>query len=283
MSARRLLVTGATGNVGREVLGALAGTPHKVVAGLRDPSRWAEDGPAVAVDLATGTGPEGPFDAIFLMRPPQLADPAPFRAFLDRYDRATRIVFLSVAGAERKSYLPHAKIEAAIADMGFAHCFVRPGYFMENLVTTLAGELASSGRIVLPAGRLGFDWVSARDVGEIAARALTDGQTPDALRVTTGMTQGFAEALDIVNDAAGTRFRYAPKTVAGFVRHARRQGQDWPFIAVMLLLHTLPRIAREQARAGDVEAVLGRPPETLAAWARRNAGALKDLERAAQG
>tara|TARA_R100000322_G_scaffold117349_2_gene75475 strand:+ start:6284 stop:7141 length:858 start_codon:yes stop_codon:yes gene_type:complete len=278
VTGRRLLVTGATGNVGREVLAALAGSGHEVVAGLRDPARWDGDCPAVTVDLATGAGPDGPFDAMFLMRPPQLADPAPFRAFLNRYDRATRIVFLSVAGAERKSYLPHAKIEAVISEMGFAHCLVRPGYFMENLTTTLAGELSRSGKIVLPAGSLGFDWVSARDVGAAAAWAMTAQTAPEAVRVTTGTGVGFAEALEIVNRAAGTTFRYDPKSVLGFVRHARRNGEAWPFIAVMLMLHTLPRLTRETMQAGDVGEVLGRAPETLPEWAARNADGLRALQ-----
>ncbi|MGR3364842.1 MAG: SDR family oxidoreductase [Maritimibacter harenae] len=277
MTPRRLLVTGATGNVGREVLRALGGGGHDVTVGLRDPARWHGAEPAVALDLATGNGPDAAFDAIFLMRPPALADPAPFRRFLSTHARDTRIVFLSVAGAETKSYLPHAKIEAVIREAGFAHCFVRPGYFMENLTTTLADELARTGRVVLPAGKLGFDWISARDVGAMAAWAMTAGTVPEALRVTTGHAMDFAAALDAVNGAAGTGFRYAPKSVAGFVAHARRQGQPWSYIAVMLLLHTLPRLRPEAPRPGDVERILGRAPETLSDWAARNAEALRAL------
>lgn len=273
----RFLITGASGTVGSEVVRALDGQGHTVVRGQRradpgDPTR-------AVVDFDTGAAPEGPFDAIFLMRPPQIADPEPFRRMLDRYDRATRIVFLSVSGAERKSYLPHAKIEKVVDEMGFTHCFIRPGYFMENLLTTLAGELAASGRIVLPAGKLGFDWVSARDVGEMAAHAMSAPKVAPALRVTTGQATGFGPALDIVNRAAGTRFRYAPKSVLGFVRYARRGGMDWPFILVMLMLHSLPRVMREPVPPGDIENALGRPPETLYDWALRNAEALRALER----
>ncbi len=268
-------MTGATGTVGQEVLRALNGQGHEVMSGRRDPSRATD--PAARVDFEKGDAPDGPFDAIVLLRPPHIADPAPFRTMLERYDRSTRIVFLSVAGAERKSYLPHAKIEAVNRDMGFAHCFIRPGYFMENLTTTLSEELRRSWRIILPAGRLGLDWVSARHVGEMAAHALTAQREPKALRVTTGQTMGFDAALRVVNQAAGTHFRYAPLSVTAYVRHARRNGARWSFIAVMLLLHTLPRLKPDPVQSGDIETTLGRAPEPLDAWATRNAAPLRAL------
>ncbi|SMH31803.1 NmrA family NAD(P)-binding protein [Maritimibacter sp. HL-12] len=274
-----ILITGATGNVGCAVLAALAGSGHRVFAGVRDPAsaQLPDDVIPVAVDLATGTGPDRRFDAIFLMRPPQIADPAPFRRFLDPHARETRIVFLSVQGAESRGYLPHAKIERVIRDMGFARCFVRPAYFMENLVTTLAPELKRTGRVYLPAGRLGLDWVSARDIAEVIAAALTGATGRDAVTVASGHKLDFAGALATVNAVAGTGFRYVPASLPGYIRHARKQGMGWAMIGVMLLLHFLPRFGRAEAGTGDAETVLGRPLETLDDWAARNKGALRAL------
>lgn len=273
-----ILITGSTGNVGGEVLAQLSGAGHRLFAGLRDPARGAPDGAEpVAVDLATGTGPDRAFDAIFLMRPPQLTDPAPFRRFLEPHDRATRIVLLSVQGAESRGYLPHAKIEAVIRDMGFAHVFVRPSYFMENLTTTLAPELRRTGRVYLPAGGLRLDWVSVRDIAGVITAALTRADLPEAVTISSGRLMDFDAALKAVNAAAGTRFRYQRASLPGYVIHARRQGLGWPMIMVMLLLHFLPRFSRQQAVPGDIEAVLGRPPETLTDWAARNRDRLRAL------
>ncbi len=273
-----ILITGATGTVGGEVLAQLSESGHRLFAGLRDPARGAPDGAEpVAVDLASGTGPGRAFDAIFLMRPPQLTDPEPFRRFLAPHDRATRIVLLSVQGAESRGYLPHAKIEAVIRDMGFAHVFVRPSYFMENLTTTLAPELARTGRIYLPAGGLALDWISVRDIAAVIAAALTGQVGHEAVTVSSGRLMDFEAALAAVNRAAGTGFRYVRASLPGYVIHARRQGMGWPMIMVMLLLHFLPRFSRQQATPGDVEAVLGRAPETLEDWAARNRDRLRAL------
>jgi uncharacterized protein YbjT (DUF2867 family) len=273
-----ILITGATGNVGAEVLAQLAGSGHRLFAGLRDPAQAVPDGvDPVALDLASGTGPDQRFDAIFLMRPPQLTDPEPFRRFLESHERATRIVLLSVQGAESRSYLPHAKIEAVIREMGFAHTFVRPTYFMENLTTTLAPDLRRDDRVYLPAGGLRLDWVSVRDIATVIAAALTGRIARDAVTVASGRLLDFDAALTAVNDAAGTRFRYVRASLPGYVAHARRQGTGWPMILVMLLLHFLPRFSRQQPVVGDVEAVLGRPPETIEDWARRNRVELRAL------
>lgn len=276
-----ILVTGATGTVGAQVLSALAGGEHRLFAGMREPARaTVPDGVTpLAVDFETGRFPDQRFDAIFLMRPPQIADPAPFRRVLERCDRGTRIVFLSVQGAESRAYLPHAKIEAVIRELGFAHCFLRPAYFMENLTTTLAPELAGAGRIYLPAGKLKLDWVSVHDIAAVAALALTGETDRSAIAIASGRMRGFAEALDAVNAAAGTAFRYVPASLPGYIRHARRRGMAWSMIGVMLLLHFLPRFSKQAPGpgVGEAEAVLGRPLETLEDWATRNANALRAL------
>jgi len=66
-------------------------------------------------------------------------------------------------------------------------------------------------------------------------------------------------------------------SVAAYLRHARRNGAQWSFIAVMLLLHTLPRLKPDPLQSGDIEATLGRAPEPLAVWAGRNAALLRAL------
>lgn len=275
-----ILVTGATGNVGAGVLAGLAGSGHDIWAGLRDPAKASlPDGiKACRLDFATGEAPDRQFDAIFLMRPPELADPAMFRRFLAPLARRTRIVFLSVQGAESRRWLPHAKIEKVIAEMGFEAVFVRPGYFMDNLLTTLAPDLARDGTIYLPAGQLALDWVSVRDVAAIAVAALTGAITEPAITVGSGRLTGFAEVCTTVNAAAGTAFRYRPVSLPGFVVRSRRIGRDWPFILIMLMLHFLPRFTAPAPPAiSDLPRLLGREAETLAEFAARNRTAFRRL------
>jgi uncharacterized protein YbjT (DUF2867 family) len=272
---RRFLVTGSSGNVGGHVLSALRAAGVEAVRAVRGAEQVGPDDPTAVVDFETGEAPVRPFDGIFLMRPPRIADPAPFERFLDRYDRGTRVVFLSVLGADRQPWLPHARIEKVIARMGFPHVFVRPGYFMENLTTTLHDEIARSGRIVMPAGGLELDWISARDVGALCAHALTEPSGETAIDAVSGQRMGFSEVCKRVNAALGTKLAYEPLSMPGYIRHARRHGADWSFVGVMLLLHWLPRLSAEAPAGPDaVTPRLGRPPETIEQFAHREAAVL---------
>lgn len=274
------LVTGATGNVGQEVLRHLRAAGHPVVAGTRDGRFGADpDVSAARVDFETGCGPDGPFEGIFLMRPPQLADPAPFARFLDRFARDTLIVFLSVEGAGNRPWLPHAKIEKTVSDMGFRHVFVRPCYFMDNLTTTLWPVLREERRIYLPAGGLRLGWISARDVGAVCAALMAQGRARDAVAACSGLRAGFAEVCDRINAVAGTRVSYHPAGLFPHLAHARRRGLSWGFIAVMLLLHFLPRFRPGRADpADDIGALLGRDPESLEDFVRRNLARFQSLK-----
>ncbi|MBF2052444.1 MAG: NmrA family NAD(P)-binding protein [Candidatus Sericytochromatia bacterium] len=239
----KLLISGATGQVGSAVLQALHNSPHQLVAATRQ----APHGQAPAglqwcqLDFARGIFPDTNFDAIFLMRPPQLADQRLFEAFLRPLDRKTRIVFLSVAGAERKAYLPHAKIEACIQQLGFQHCFVRPGYFMENLLSTLWPTLAAEGRIVLPAGNLKLNWVSVSDIALAVAQALTDPAMPASLSLLNQQQHSFGEVIQLINQHCGTALRYTSPPLPAYLARCLWQGQSLSYTAVMLLLHYLPR------------------------------------------
>lgn len=268
----RVLVTGANGNVGREVVRQLTKEAHDVFAGIRHVCGPLEMGvTSVQVDFEKRIGPEAHFDAIFLMRPPHLADPALFEEFLERYDRKTRIIFLSVQGAGSRSFLPHAKIENKIKEMGFRYVFVRPSYFMDNLLTTLWSEMERNQRIYLPAGNLQLDWVSVRDVASVSVAAITGAVGESSVTVCSGVGIGFAETCEIINRVTGTKISYQPAGLLGFVLYSRRNGVAWSYIGVMLLLHYLPRFQKQEfGKASAAKTVLKRDLETLEEFVSRN-------------
>jgi uncharacterized protein YbjT (DUF2867 family) len=275
----RILVTGASGNVGSEVAESLLAGEHEVLAGTRDGRPVpGSDAIPVVVDFEKGTAPPQPVDAIFLMRPPQITDPEVFARFLGPYPRDVRVVFLSVQGAGTKSYLPHARIEKKIVELGFAHVFVRPSYFMENLLTTLWPELERNRRIFLPAGKLKLDWVSVRDVAAACVASLEGKAAGTTVTVCSGTLTGFAEVCEAINRIVGTRIEHEPAGLIGFVRYSRRQGISWQYIAVMLLLHFLPRMERVSPEpCTEVRTLLGRAPETLESFIERNQSRFEDL------
>ena len=123
-STRRVVVTGATGTVGEQVVRALRDKPAETVAAVRDPEAAAEQlGQDVEIVEFDFTRPETwgfafqDADGLFLVRPPGEASLK--GDLLPAVDAAVRsgvehVVFLSVAGADRIPVLPHRRIERHI-------------------------------------------------------------------------------------------------------------------------------------------------------------------------
>ena len=278
----RILVTGATGNVGRAVLLRLRTAGVDVVAGVRDvataTARLGETYEFCVVDFERQIYPAQAFDAIFLVRPPQLAAPAIFASFLASLRPDTRVVFLSVQGADTKTYLPHAKIEKVIAAIGLPHVFVRPSYFMENLTTTLWPELAANRRIFLPAGDLRLNWIAVADVAEVAALALTGQVSDAAVGVSNTTTLDFHCVVNAINRECGTNLTYGAPGLFAYVAYSLRQGHPLSYLFVMLLLHYLPRFSREKTvMAGEFKRITGRDPQPIETFIADNAALFSQL------
>ncbi len=271
------LVTGPTGNVGTEVIRALYNAPHppEVVAAVRQPSdvpaRWATEFPALRTvpfdfgDPATFGPALAGVDALFLLRPPQIADTKPFEALLAHVPPGTHVVFLSVQGVQRSRVIPHNQIERLIVASGLPYTFLRPGYFMQNLTTTLASDLRRR-RIVLPAGHAVFNWVDARDIGAVAAHVLRNAPKFEnqAFDVTGDENLDFGTVARCLSEQLGETFAYESPNLLRFFWQKRRQGLSPVYIGVLIALHYLPRFQAPPTRSDIVRTLLGRPPHTLA-------------------
>lgn len=269
-----IAVTGATGNVGRSVADALRALGAPTRALIRAPEQ-APDLDAARLDLtdrATFAPALAGCRALFLVRPPAIGDMR--RTLLPLLDDARgagvrHAVFVSVLGAERKGWVPHAKVEAHLKGpwraSGGRFTILRPGFFMQNLGDTYRRDIVEDDRIHVPTRGGRVAWIDARDIGEAAARALIapDEWVDRCLPLTGPVAMDFAETARIVGEVVGRPVRYDPASGLGFARHLRRRGHGLMATAVLTILHL-------GLRRGDAEAVdptlgqmLGRPPRAL--------------------
>lgn len=282
----RILVTGASGNVGAETIRALlTSSPTyrtlELRAAVRDPSRYTAPmaSPvsrvrAVRFDFADRSGwnaaLEG-MDAIFLLRPPAIADiKSTVGPFIDRAAEAgvKKIVFLSLIGVERMPYVPHYRIEARIRASRIPFVFLRPSFFMQNLSTTHRREIAERDEIFVPAGRGKTNFIDVRDIGEAAAKVLLEsGHEGRAYELTGAESFDYYEIARMLSQALGRPIRYAKPSAPRFVFRAVREGTSFPYALVMAGLYAASALGKASRTTDELERLLGRPPRDFRAFA----------------
>ncbi len=274
-----ILVTGATGNVGREVLRELIARGAAARAAVSSPADATQvtGGAAEAVrfdfrDPTTFPAAFAGADRLFLMRPPAISNVR--RDMQPAIDYAaghgiSHIVFLSLIGVERNPIVPHAKIEKLLRQSGVAWTMLRCGFFMQNLDTTHWADLVEADDIFVPAGGGRTAFIDARDIGAVAARVLTEpGHAHKAYNLTGGEALSYSEVAAIMTEELGRPITYSDPSPLAFARRFRRRGYPGGMVNVMLGIYLTTRLGLAAGISPDVARLLGRPPITLRQYVR---------------
>ncbi|MGY1607963.1 NmrA family NAD(P)-binding protein [Geodermatophilus sp. SYSU D00700] len=268
-----VLVAGATGTVGGEVVRRLAALGADVRAGARDPERAAAALPAgvstVRLDLEdAGSWPAAldGVEALFVLRPPDVARVERLQPFLDAVVAAgvRRVVVLSVQAAGRNPLLPHRALEKRVEATGLAWTHLRPANFYQNLLTVHREEIRDRSRISVPAGNGRTAHVDVRDLAEVAAAALTGpGHEGRAYELTAREAPTFAEIAATLSAVLGRPVVYPHPGVVAFAREKLGEGTPPGMVLVMTLLFSTSRLGLAARTTGDLARLLGREPTTL--------------------
>lgn len=179
----KILVTGASGNVGNYVVEELLKMGNNVVAAGTDKNRliqrFGTKVDVVEFDFTKPTTFENALievDCIFLMRPPHLGNPVSIFPFIDyaKGKSIQLISFLSLMGIEKNTIPPHYKIEKYIESSGIPYAHIRPGFFMQNLTGIHAKEIKEQSKIFIPAGKSKTSFIDAADIGLAIATVLSN-------------------------------------------------------------------------------------------------------------
>jgi uncharacterized protein YbjT (DUF2867 family) len=280
---QRILISGATGNVGVEVIRALPRErkEFQVVAAERTPKKFPENLKSYVDDVvhfdfedaaSFGSAFQGT-DTLFLLRPPQISDVKKYFTPLVEAARKAgiqHIVFLSVQGADSNTVIPHYKIEQLIIQSGIAYTFLRPAYFFQNYLGNLHKDLVEKSEIFLPAGQARFTLVDTRDIGAVTAEVIlhTQEHAAKAYDLTNEELLNFGEMANILSRELGRNIRYRSPNLLKFFLRKKKEGVPTPFILVMIMLHYLPRFSKPPQRSDHVRQITGKDPVSFAEFVR---------------
>lgn len=262
-----ILVTGASGLVGREVVSRLTGQAP-VRQGLRTGGS-GENGTVRFDFLDSSTFEVALRDVrqVFLLRPPQLArarhDFGPFVAAMQRA-AVQQVVFLSVRGAERNPLLPHRRIEKLLEVSGLGWTHLRPNDFMQNFATTHQSDIRDRGEIWAPAGRGRTSFVDVRDVADAVVEVLTKpGHNRQAYTLTGSDAFTLDEVALVLSETLGRQVIYRNPGIPAFLRHIRASGRPLALGLIMTGVYTVARLGLAAKVYPELERLIARPPTAL--------------------
>lgn len=174
-----ILVTGATGNVGRNVVDQLVGRGASVRALVRNPAKanFSADVELVQGDLLDVDSLRSAFQGVstlFLLNAvvPDKFTQALVALNLAREAGVQHVVYLSVIHSDVYLNVPHFAgkfgVERMIEALGFSASILRPAYFIDNDLT-VKDVVMNYGVYPMPIGSKGLAMIDVRDIGEIAA------------------------------------------------------------------------------------------------------------------
>src|SRR5262245_12718095 len=274
---QRILVTGATGQIGREVVAQLSAAGLPVRALSRNPQAT---GLPTAIEVVGGdlSAPETLDDAlddvgaVFLVWVAPLAPAA--RAIERIASRTERIVFLSAPIRTNHPFFQqpndarhvHAGVEDLIEKSGMRWTMLRPGPFALNCRNWWAPQIRKGDVVRWFYGAAQTAAVHERDIAAVAVRALCEERHDGRDYVLTGpesLTQ--REQLAIIGDSIGRTLVFDEVSPDA----ARREViATWPpWVADMLLSAYAAAVDRPALVTSIIEEVTGTPARTFRDWA----------------
>jgi uncharacterized protein YbjT (DUF2867 family) len=269
--AGTIMVVGATGTVGREVVRRLGEVGARPLALVRTGGSGPAFGGRIARVSADLDRPEtvdaalDGVDRLFLLTRQTSRQLAQEQTVITAAARAGvgRVVKLSVFRADDRSPLQiarrHRQVERLLQDSGLLHTVLRPVFFMQNLFAMVRDDTiataARDGRVAM---------IDVRDIAAAAVAALTTVPAEGRVYTLTGRDAiSFDQVADVVGQRTGRVVRHIRVPAEAVCERLRAAGAEAWFAEDMAALHGMLADGYEDVVTSDTSALTGAPATTL--------------------
>ncbi|MBS1180335.1 MAG: NmrA family protein [Proteobacteria bacterium] len=276
----KILVLGATGNVGRPLVRALVAKGEAVRAASRD-GKPVEGADGVVFNILDPMTFPAAFDGVdraFVMMPGGYTEA---KALLPPVieaaaSRGVKVVFQSVLGVDADESIPYRQVEIALEKSGTPYVILRPNWFTDNFINYWKPGIDAAGVIAVPAADGKSSFIDVRDIADSAAAALTtDRFDGKAFNLTGPQALGYAEAAALISEAIGKPVAYQAIDDDAFVDNLVGAGVPEVYARFLASIFYPVRQGWTAVVTADVPTLTGHPARTVAAWVKDNAATLK--------
>lgn len=287
-----ILITGATGTVGSEVVKQLSAKGENII--VKAAERSATDNTfenlnrvqVVQLDYdkpdSLAVALKG-VDKLFLLTPFQ-SNMVDLTSNLVSEAKKTKVKYIakqSVMGADAEPGITpgrlHRQAEKIIEESGIPFTFLRPNFFMQNFVNYYSNLIRSQGAFYMPAGDAKVSFVDVRDIAAVAVKSLINDnqQKGRAYNITGGEALTYGQTAEILSKAVGKKINYVNVTDQDARKGMKDMSMDEWTIKSMIELFEITRAGYVSEISPIVEQVTGNKPITFSQFANDYAGAFK--------
>ncbi len=266
-----IFVTGATGNVGSQVVQQLVAcgvTPRVAVRSMNKAESLKKAGAEpVEMDLDRPETIQPAFagvDKVFLVSPfvPNMVELTAI--LIDAAKRANvqqivRLSALAQPGIALSKW--HGEMENAIASEGIPYTFLRPNGFMQNFVTAMADTIKADNAFYLNAGDGKVSFVDTRDIASVAVAALTtSGHEGQSYTITGSEALSHTQFAAILSQVLGRTINYVDVPEDTVRQGMQGAGMPEPTVNALLELYASYKAGQAATVSPAIEQVTGKQP-----------------------
>lgn len=276
-----ILVIGATGTTGKELVKLLAKNGHKTRVTVRPTSNTSEL-QALGVELVQADLND--FDSlvnamngiqkVYFATPlvPNMVELSSSIVRAAKKAGVKHLVKLSGGGAELDTLAKwHNAVEKEIEQSGMAYTFLRPNTFMQNLVKFNSHTIRDHGAFYAPHGDGKAAYIDSRDIAQVAYRVLTEeGHENKAYYLSGPEALSSAEIAEILSSVTGKSIKYVDVPVEAARASMQKTGMPTEIVEGLLEHYQIMKLGHTANVSNTVEEITGHKATSFETFAKAN-------------